>query len=199
LNLSNRFRIPAPIDEAWEALQDFPMVARCMPGAELEEERGDELLGSITVRLGPMKIKYEGVAKVVEQNISLRRMVSEGSARDRRGGGTAKATVTATLVEDSGGTVVNVGTDLSITGRPAQMGQGLIQDVAEQVIDQFADRLQVELSGDQDGQLTAASEPEDALDLGAAVAGPLLSRAVPVLIATAVGLFVAWLLFRKRR
>ena len=65
MNLSNSFRIAAPIEETWEALQDFPMVARCMPGAESDEVRGDELMGSITVRLGPMKIKYEGVASVL--------------------------------------------------------------------------------------------------------------------------------------
>ncbi len=175
------------------------MVARCMPGAKLHEVRGDELIGSITVRLGPMKIKYEGVASVVEQDISLRRIVSEGSAKDRRGGGTAKATVSATLVEDNGGTVVNVDTELAITGRPAQMGQGLIQDVAGQVIDQFADCLQAELSGGRDGESTGSSESEDTLDLGAAVAGPLLARAVPAGIAIGIGLFLAWLLFRKRR
>ncbi len=175
------------------------MVARCMPGAELHEVRGDELIGSITVRLGPMKIKYEGFASVVEQDISLRRIVSEGSAKDRRGGGTAKATVSATLVEDNGGTVVNVDTELAITGRPAQMGQGLIQDVAGQVIDQFADCLQAELSGGRDGESTGSSKSEDTLDLGAAVAGPLLARAVPAGIAIGIGLFLAWLLFRKRR
>ncbi len=175
------------------------MVARCMPGAELHEVRGDELIGSITVRLGPMKIKYEGVATVVEQDSSLRRIVSEGSAKDRRGGGTAKATVSATLVDDDGGTVVNVETELAITGRPAQMGQGLIQDVAEQVINQFADRLQAELAAGHDGELTESSETEDTLDLGAAVAGPLLARAVPAGIAIGIGLCVAWLLFRKRR
>jgi carbon monoxide dehydrogenase subunit G len=199
LNLSNSFRIAAPVAAAWDVLQDFPMVARCMPGAELHEVRGDELIGSITVRLGPMKIKYEGVASVVEQDTSLRRIVSEGSAKDRRGGGTAKATVSATLVDDDGGTVVNVETELAITGRPAQMGQGLIQDVAEQVINQFADRLQAELSGGRDGELTGSSETEDTLDLGAAVAGPLLARAVPAGIAIGIGLCVAWLLFRKRR
>jgi carbon monoxide dehydrogenase subunit G len=199
LNLSNSFRIAAPVAEAWDVLQDFSMVARCMPGAELHEVRGDELIGSITVRLGPMKIKYEGVASVVEQDISLRRIVSEGSAKDRRGGGTAKATVSATLVEDNGGTVVNVDTELAITGRPAQMGQGLIQDVAGQVIDQFADCLQAELSGGRDGESTGSSESEDTLDLGAAVAGPLLARVVPAGIAIGIGLFLAWLLFRKRR
>ncbi len=175
------------------------MVARCMPGAELHEVRGDELIGSITVRLGPMKIKYEGVASVVEQDTSLRRIVSEGSAKDRRGGGTAKATVSATLVDDDGGTVVNVETELAITGRPAQMGQGLIQDVAEQVINQFADRLQAELAAGHDGESTGSSEGEDSLDLGATVAGPLLARALPALISIGIGILVAWLLFRKRR
>ena len=175
------------------------MVARCMPGAELDEVRGDELMGSITVRLGPMKIKYEGVASVLAPDIALRRMVSEGSANDRRGGGTAKATVAVTLVDDGEATVVNVDTELAITGRPAQMGQGLIQDVAGQVIDQFADCLQAELSAGHDAQLTESSEGADALDLGTAVMGPLLTRATPAMVAVGIGLLVGWLLFRKRR
>lgn len=174
------------------------MVARCMPGAVLHEVRGDELVGSITVRLGPMKIEYEGIASVLEQDASLRRMVIEGSAKDRRGGGTAKATVVATLVDDAGGTVVTVETELAITGRPAQMGKGLIQDVAEGIIDQFADRLQSELSAGAKTQGTEPPASEEFLDLGSAMARPLLIRVIPVVIAVAVGLFVAWLVFRKR-
>jgi len=169
-----------------------------MPGAELQEVRGDEIAGSITVRLGPIKIKYEGVASILEQDASRRRMVVAGSANDRRGGGTAKATVVATLAGDAGGTVVNVDTELAITGRPAQMGQGLIQDVAERIIDQFADRLQQELAASPQTQRMEPPPSEEFLDLGSAAAGPLLTRVIPAVIAAAAVLCVAWLVFRKR-
>lgn len=197
MNLSNSFLIAASIDQAWDALTDFPMVARCMPGAELHEVRGDKLVGSITVRLGPMKIQYDGVASVVEQDALLRRMVIQGSAKDKRGGGTAKATVVATLVKDAEGTIVNVATELDITGRPAQMGRGLIQDVAEKIINQFAARLQSELSGGEETRETEPSESKEYLDLGSAMARPLLTRVIPVGI-VATGLLIAWLVFRKR-
>jgi len=198
LNLSNSFRIEAPIEQAWEALRDFSTVARCMPGAQLHEVRGDELFGSVMVRLGPMKVQYDGVARVVEQDASLRRMVIEGSGKDKRGGGTARATMVASLVEDAGGSVVNVDTELAITGRPAQMGKGLIQDVAARIIDQFAERLQTELSSSSEAPDSEPPATEDSLDLGAVVAGPVLARVVPALIAGAIALFVVWSLVRKR-
>ena len=107
--------------------------------------------------------------------------------------------MSATLVGEDNGTLVNVDTELAITGRPAQMGQGLIQDVAGQVIDQFAACLQSELSGSHDGDVAESSERQGSLDLGAVAAGPLLARAVPALISIGIGVFVAWLLLRKRR
>ncbi|HDL48472.1 MAG TPA: carbon monoxide dehydrogenase [Actinobacteria bacterium] len=198
MNLSNSFQIAAPPDQAWDVLQDFATIARCMPGARLHEVRGDEVLGSVTVRLGPMKVEYDGVIRVVEQDASIRRMVMEGSGKDKRGGGTAKATIVAGVVEDAGGSVVNVDTELAITGRPAQMGQGLLQDVAERIIDQFAKQLETELSSSPRASETARPEREDPLNLGTAVAGPLLKRLTPVLVAIALALFVVWLLVRNR-
>jgi uncharacterized protein len=195
VNLSNSFRIAAPIDEAWAILGDFPTIARCMPGAQLHEVRGDELFGSVTVRLGPMKVEYDGVARILEQDTSDRRMVIEGSGRDKRGGGSAKATIVAFVVDESGESVVKVETKLAITGRPAQMGQGLLQEVAEKIVDQFAERLKAEIlsAHEESGPPPPGG---DSLDLSAA-AGPLMKRVAPILIAAAA-LFVTWWFFRRR-
>jgi uncharacterized protein len=197
MNLSNSFRIDAPIGDVWEVLGDFGTVARCMPGAQLHEVRGDELLGSVTVRLGPMKAQYDGVARVMEQDASAFRMVIQGSGRNKRGGGTAKATMVASLAQDAGECVVSVQTELAITGRPAQMGQGLLQDVAEQIVNQFAERLQAELSSSPEATESVPPPSEDALDLGTAVSGPLMARVGPLLLAGSVALVVVWWLFQR--
>jgi len=198
VRLLNTFRIAAPIDEAWAMLGDFATIARCMPGAQLHDVQGDELLGSVTVRLGPMKVEYDGVARIVGRDASARRMVIEGSGKDKRGGGTAKATMVATVVADAGESIVNVETELSITGRPAQMGQGLLQDVAERIVDQFAEKLQVEMSSAQGGAAPSLQASDDSLDLGTAVAGPLMERVGPVLLAVAAAIVVAWWISRRR-
>lgn len=198
MRLLNTFRIAAPIDEAWAMLGDFATIARCMPGARLHDVQGDELLGSVTVRLGPMKVEYDGVARIVGRDATARRMVIEGSGKDKRGGGTAKATMVATVVADAGESIVNVETELSITGRPAQMGQGLLQDVAERIVDQFAEKLQAEMSSAQGGAAPSLQASDDSLDLGTAVAGPLMDRVGPVLLAVAAAIVVAWWISRRR-
>lgn len=198
MRLSNTFRIAAPIDEAWAMLGDFATIARCMPGAQLHDVQGDELLGSVTVRLGPMKVEYDGVARIIERDVSTRRMVIEGSGKDKRGGGNAKATMVATVVADAGESIVNVETDLAITGRPAQMGQGLLQDVAERIVDEFAERLQAEMSSLQGVAARSLPARDDTLDLGTAVAGPLMERMRPFVIAVAAAIVIAWWILRKR-
>ncbi len=198
MRLSNTFRIAAPIDEAWAMLGDFATIARCMPGAQLHDVQGDELLGSVTVRLGPMKVEYDGVARIIERDVSTRRMVIEGSGKDKRGGGNAKATMVATVVADAGESIVNVETDLAITGRPAQMGQGLLQDVAERIVDEFAERLQAEMSSLQGVAARSLPAHDDTLDLGTAVAGPLMERMRPFVIAVAGAIVIVWWILRKR-
>lgn len=155
--LEHDFTVPVPVDDAWRVLLDVERVAPCMPGATLGEVHGDDFDGQVKVKVGPVTLTYKGTARFAEKDDSAHRAVIEGKGKDTRGNGTASATVTATLSPEGEQTRVDVQTDLTVTGRPAQFGRGMMADVGGKLIGQFADCLAGQLSGDTGGG--AAAEP----------------------------------------
>jgi uncharacterized protein len=161
MELSNEFRVAAPVATVWEALTDIERIAPCMPGAELQEIEGDEHRGSVKVKVGPITAQYKGAARFVELDDSGHRAVLHAEGRETRGQGNASATIAAQLTPDGdgdgGGTTVSVVTDLKVTGRVAQFGRGVLADVSAKLLDQFASCLADKLAGPPD--TSAAEEP----------------------------------------
>jgi carbon monoxide dehydrogenase subunit G len=157
VRLDHSFTVPVPVDEAWHVLLDVPQIAPCMPGAALTECDDDTFAGMVKVKLGPITLSYRGKGRFVERDEAAHRAVIAASGRDSRTAGTANATVTAVLVPDGDATRVAVTTDLTVTGRPAQFGRGMLADVGGKLIDQFAERLAAKLS--ESGAPAAAAEP----------------------------------------
>jgi carbon monoxide dehydrogenase subunit G len=145
MELNHRFTVPAPIEDTWAAFNDLERVAPCFPGAELTSVDGDEFTGSCKVKLGPISLLYTGKGTFLERDESTYRALIEAKGKDKRGNGTAGAKVTAQLHAEGDSTVVEVATDLQITGKPAQFGRGVIQDVSDRLLDQFVTCLQQEL------------------------------------------------------
>jgi carbon monoxide dehydrogenase subunit G len=145
MKLEHDFTVPVPVERAWGVLLDLPTVAPCMPGAALTSYEGDDFTGTVKVKLGPINLTYQGKGRIVEKNEADHRAVIEASGKETRGSGTARATVTAQLKPDGDATKVNVVTDLNITGRPAQFGRGMMVDVGNKLIGQFADCLSQKL------------------------------------------------------
>jgi carbon monoxide dehydrogenase subunit G len=142
MKLEHTFTVPVPVDKAWEVLLDLPGIAPCMPGATLTGVEGDEFTGTVKVKLGPIGLTYSGKGRFVERDEAAHRVVVEASGRDTRSAGTAGATITANLVsEGADETRVDVVTDLTVTGKPAQFGRGMISDVSAKLLGQFADCL----------------------------------------------------------
>ena len=148
MKLENEFTVDAPLDEAWEVMLDLERVTPCLPGASLTEQEGDEYRGKMTVRLGPVKQEYNGTVKFEETDESDHRAVLKADGKDQRGQGTASATITSTMTEENGGTKVHVETDMQLTGRAAQFGRGVQQDVAAKLLTRFADCLEKEILGE---------------------------------------------------
>ncbi|MEU3176567.1 SRPBCC family protein, partial [Streptomyces sp. NPDC007000] len=146
MELHHEFTVPVPVDDAWPALLDIERIAPCLPGATVEEYDGEAVTGSVKVKVGPVTVTYRGTAVFEERDGTAHRMVLVASGRETRGQGTARATVTATLGERDGGTAVSVRTDLTVTGRPAQFGRGVLADVGEQIIGRFAACLSEQLT-----------------------------------------------------
>jgi carbon monoxide dehydrogenase subunit G len=171
MQLENKFTIDAPIEKAWEALNTPETVAPCFPGATLQEYEGDSFTGTVKVKLGPISLTYKGKGTYVTRDDANHKVVIEASGRDSRGNGTASATVTGTMVADGPNrTAVTMVTDMTITGRPAQFGRGVISDVADKIIGQFSACVA--------GKLAPASE-EQAVESAPAPAKPSPGPAAP--------------------
>lgn len=142
MDLNNSFVVPADISTAWQTLLDVEAIAPCMPGATLESVDGDNFTGSVKVKLGPVNMTYGGKARFLEKDEAAHKAVIEGTGKETRGSGTASALVTCQLVsEGPNQTRVDVITDLTVTGKPAQFGRGVMQDVAGRIIEQFSANL----------------------------------------------------------
>ena len=165
MQLENSFHVPLPVDEAWRVLLDIERTAPCMPGAQLDSAAGDDCTGSIKVKLGPINLTYQGKASITQQDDAAHRAVIDARGKDQRGNGTAAAVITATLVAEGGTTRVDLATDLTITGRPAQFGRGVMTDVGDKMLAQFAERLAAEIGAPAPG--TARQQPEQEATPGA--------------------------------
>ena len=214
MELENSFTVPADVDTAWKTLLDVEAIAPCMPGATLDSVNGDEFSGKVKVKLGPVSMVYGGEAKFLSKDETTHTAVIEGTGKESRGTGTAQANVTVALTaEGATSTRVDVSTDLMITGKAAQFGKGVMQDVAGRLVGQFASNLEgviasrsttvsepvSEGTSDGGGVATTAPAPTpappkqaEALDLGSVAMGPVLKRAVPVVIGVVVVVGVIW-------
>jgi Uncharacterized conserved protein len=143
MDLTNSFTVPADIETAWNTLLDVEAIAPCMPGAKLTGVDGDDFTGTVKVKLGPVSLTYGGEAMFLEKDAENHVAIIEGTGKETRGSGTAKAVVTTALIAESPEvTRVDVTTNLTITGKAAQFGRGVMQDVAGRLVDQFASNLE---------------------------------------------------------
>jgi carbon monoxide dehydrogenase subunit G len=177
MQLEHRLSVPASIDVVWPALLDPQRVAPCVPGATLTGVDGDSFTGTVKVKVGPITLLYKGTGTFAETDEQARRAVLKADAKDTRGNGTVKATVTLTLSEEGDRTTGTVATDLSITGKPAQFGRGMIADVGGKIIEQFSACLSEKLAAPQ---ATVESAEQPAAESAAGTAPPAAATAEEV-------------------
>jgi carbon monoxide dehydrogenase subunit G len=171
VKLENRFTVPVPRTDAWKVLIDVERVAPCMPGATLTSRDGDEFTGTVKVKVGPINLTYGGKATFVSLDEAAGIAVIEGSGKETRGTGTAKALITCRLIDQGSSTDVEVETDLTVTGKPAQFGRGVLADVSAKLVDKFAACLSEELAaGDSDEPPASSATEEPAGSVPAATA-----------------------------
>jgi hypothetical protein len=190
----------------------------------LLEIEGDEFRGVVKIKVGPITAQYKGAASFLERDDTGYRAVLRAEGRDTRGAGNAAADITAELEATDVGTKVTVTTDLTVTGKVAQFGRGVMADVSKKLMGQFADNLSdlMAASSDEadadvaiddaaaeapaDGAEAGATADEapavrvvdapevEAIDLLGAAGAPVLKRLVPTLLAVAVVVVVVLIL-----
>ena len=198
MKINNEFTVSAPVEQAWETMLDLERIAPCLPGAAIQEEKDDgEYDGTMKVKIGPITANYKGTVKFEETDEANYRAVLQATGRDARGQGTASATITSILQEEGDKTRVSVETDMKLTGRAAQFGRGIAQDVATKMLTRFAECLEEEIAGgpsegadaapketsaEQNGSRDGAEQASPGATLGG-TAGRVLSSEDPTVMA----------------
>ncbi len=220
MDLTHAFTVPLGVEATWAHFQDIGALAECFPGAQVtavgEDAEGlPTFEGTCKVKLGPIALVYAGAGSFVESDPAVHRFVVDAKGRDKRGNGTAGAKVTVTMAAgDAGSTRVEVVTDLAITGKPAQFGRGVMQDVSDKLLGQFVACLEQRLADEtppapEPAAATETAPPspppraepaggDDALDLGSAVL-PVLLKSYGKQVALVVGGLLVLRLLRRRR
>jgi carbon monoxide dehydrogenase subunit G len=172
MELEHSFSVPVPEDRAWDVLLDVEKVAPCMPGATLQSVEGDEIRASIKVKVGPITMVYQGTAHFTERDPAAHVVTLEASGKETRGAGTASAKVRSTLAGNGDHTDVTVHTSLNVTGKPAQFGRGVLNEVGGRLIGIFADNLAAMLAAESgSGSADGAEEETPEVSGGSAEPG----------------------------
>lgn len=225
MELHHEFTVPADADHAWETLLDLERVGGCFPGATVTEASDDGFSGTVKVKLGPIALVYAGSGTFTERDASARRAVIEAKGKDKRGNGTAGATVTLQLSPAGDQTKVEVDTDLAITGKPAQFGRGVMQDVSDKLLRQFVDCIESQFEAPEPAGVAETPEPvaaqsnptpgptpspsprpaprptppvDDAIDLGAVALPSAVKQWGPYAVAAFVGVLFGYAFGRRR-
>jgi carbon monoxide dehydrogenase subunit G len=184
MKLEQSFDVAAPLERVWQALIDVERVAPCLPGAAVTGRNDDGTYdGTFTIKIGPTTAAYTGKLKMDAVDEAAHSATMQAQGTDKRGQGGAKATIVSTLSAADGGTRVEVVTDYHITGRLARFGRGgMIEDISERLLREFAGCLQSSLGEAQTPAAQAREEPaasdEDA-PAPAADAAPPPTEAAP--------------------
>ena len=162
MELTNEFDVAVPVEKAWAVLTDIERIAPCLPGAQLREVEGDEYRGAVKIKVGPITTSYDGAIRFTELDELAHRAVMKAEGRETRGQGNVSAVITATMSSIGDVTKVIVTTDLTISGKVAQFGRGVLADVSAKLLDQFVVNLESTVlvpkdEGPLDAQVTAKS------------------------------------------
>jgi carbon monoxide dehydrogenase subunit G len=161
VKLEQSFEVRAPLERVWETLIDVERVAPCLPGAEITEASEDGIYhGTFSVRLGPTTAAYRGELKIEELDEAAHRVTMRATGQDKRGQGSAKATIASVMRAEGDVTKVDVATDFTITGRLARFGRGgMIEDISNRLMKDFADCLQQRIEAPPAAEGAAAAPP----------------------------------------
>lgn len=216
MKIANEFTVTAPIGRAWELFNDLEQVIPLMPGATMTGQEGDDTLGKVKIKVGPVTSEFNGKVRFVERDDEQYRAVIDAKGKESRGTGNAAATVVATLHPEGDRTRVTVDTDLKVVGKLAQFGSGMLQQVSEKLLGQFVESLEAKLAAEnapaapvavaaEDGAdpapvlpLQVSPQPEAApIDLLELAGGAVLKKYVPVALAAVAAVVVLVLIARR--
>ena len=204
MKIANEFTVNAPIEDAWNVLTDLEQVIPLMPGAQMTGRNGDDVLGKVKVKVGPVTSEFSGKVHFVEQDREAHRAVIDGKGKEARGTGNAAATVIAQLHDAGDHTRVTVDTDLKVVGKLAQFGSSMLQQVSEKLLGQFVESLEAKLAAESTAAAptpaAVAPQPESApIDLLELAGAGALKKYGPLVLGVFLAAALVFTLVRLRR
>lgn len=212
MKIANEFTVSVPVEDAWRVLTDLEQVIPLMPGAQMTGRDGDDVLGKVKVKVGPVTSEFSGKVRFVEQDDEKYCAVIDAKGKEARGTGNAAATVVAQLHDAGEHTRVTVDTDLKIVGKLAQFGSSMLQQVSEKLLGQFVDELEQKLAAEKAAvpvpehgeaapviDIGAAKREPEAIDLLELAGGGALKKYAPAVLAVVLFAAVVFMLVRKVR
>ena len=160
--IENDFDVAATPDDTYALMTDVERVAPCIPGATITGKREDGAYDAlVTMKMGPMSLTYKGVIEIVEQDDAAKTAVMRAKATEAKGQGTAQATLTMNISDAGNGkTSVKVGSDILVTGRVAQMGRGIMTDVAGKMVGEMAKAMEATHVAGAEAKARGEAPPE---------------------------------------
>ena len=177
--ITSEFEVAAPVEQVWRYLLDVPRMAPNLPGTELTEVVDEDTYrGRVSVKLGPVSLRFAGTATIVERDEAEHKIVLDAAGAEERGKGQAAMLLTATLAKAGGGTRITVRQDLQIAGAAAQFGRGMITDVTGVLLHRFADNVAADIDAWSRGEARASAKaaPAEGLRIGVQAALTALRR-----------------------
>src|SRR5712691_3878164 len=152
MDMEHSYVLPISREQAWDVLLDLERAGQCMPGLVLRSVEGDQMTGTFKFKVGPIRLAYAGTAHLVEKDKASGVMLLKASADETRGAGRATATIRSVLEDRGHETQVVVQTTLNITGKPAQFGRGVMNEIGGKLVREFAANLAAMIAADPAGQ-----------------------------------------------
>ncbi len=179
--ITDEFEVDHPIDRVWAFFDDIPQVAKCLPGTQLNEELGpDHYGGGVEIALGPVKLSFDGNAKILERNNHDHTLKIDAEGAEKKGRGQAQMLVDAALHESARGTKVDIAMDLNLSGAAAQFGRGLVGDVTAVLLKDFTANAEARLdaiaAGRNPDEVSSVASQPSGFAIGLAAAKLALMR-----------------------
>ncbi|MBS1887640.1 MAG: SRPBCC family protein [Actinobacteria bacterium] len=191
MEIATGFELAKPVEDAWPLLVDLERVAPCMPGVRVESADDDGLEATMRVKVGPVTVSYRTRIAIESLDEAARTAVLRATGREARGAGTVEATVTAVMSGNGDRTAVDLKTDLAVTGKVAQFGGGVMTEVADRLLRQFAERLEADLAAEAEAPVNGAAAPEPAGEPAVAPRAPDPAEPEPADIGSIAGQVLA--------
>ncbi len=157
--ITKTFTLEEPIEKVWAGLSNPVQISGCVPGASITEQIDENnYKGEVSLKFGPVKSKYDGQITIDEMDNENHTMVLKGKGLDSKGKGSAEMTMNGGAKEIDGGTEVDFKMVVNIQGTLAQFGSRLINDVSDQLMNQFVSNFKAMLAGEEfNNELKAGS------------------------------------------